>query len=153
MKPSPAIESAGLKLGHHHGIVVDECCGVPGHPGLWALGDCAEVPHPGGKNTYAPTAQNATREGTLVARNIVACMHGEQPKPFVYHPIGELAIVGKRSGVASLYGLRFSGLLAWAMWRAIYLMKEPRLSKRLRVALDWLLDGLAGRETAATSTD
>ncbi len=47
-----------------------------------------------------------------MARNIVATLRGEQPRPFVYTPIGELAIIGKRTGVASVYGLRFSGLLA-----------------------------------------
>jgi NADH dehydrogenase len=149
VKPSPAVESAGLKLGHHHGILVDTCCRVPDHPGIWALGDCAEVPQPGGSKTYAPTAQNATREGKQVARNILAAIRGEQPQPFVYRPIGELAIVGRRSGVASLYGMHFSGLIAWIMWRAVYLAKLPRLTKHLRVGMDWLLDALAGREIAA----
>ena len=149
VKPSPVIESAGLELGHHHGIVVDGCCAVPNHPGIWALGDCAEVPRPGGASTYAPTAQNATREGTQVARNIVATMRGEQPQPFVYHPIGELAIVGKHSGVASLYGVHISGLPAWAMWRAIYLAKLPRVMKRLHVGLNWLMDAIFSREIAA----
>lgn len=149
VKPNPVIDSAGLKLGKHHGIVVDGCCRVDGQPNIWALGDCAEVPEPGGKKTYAPTAQNATREGKLVAGNITAVLNGEQPKPFVYHPIGELAIVGKRSGVASIYGLRISGLPAWAMWRAIYLAKLPDMPKRLRVAIDWLIDAVAGRDIAA----
>jgi NADH dehydrogenase len=150
VKPSPAIDSAGLKLGHHHGIVVDACCRVPDHSGIWALGDCAEVPQPDGKGTYAPTAQNATREGQLVARNIVATLRGDQPQPFVYQPIGELALTGKHSGVASLYGMHFSGLPAWLMWRAIYLAKLPRLAKRVRVSVDWLLDALAGRELAGS---
>jgi hypothetical protein len=42
-------------------------------------------------------------------------MHGQNPKPFVYHPIGELAIVAKSYGIAGLYGMQFSGVLAWAM--------------------------------------
>jgi NADH dehydrogenase len=147
--PSPVIGTLDVKRGHHGGIVVNACCAVPGHPGTWALGDCAEVPRPGGKAAYAPTAQNAMREGTQVARNIVAVLHGQQPRPFVYTPIGELALVGKRSGVASLYGLHLSGLSAWALWRAIYLAKMPRLGQRLRIGFDWLLDLLFGREIAA----
>lgn len=147
VKPNPAVESSGLKLGPHHGIVVDACCRVPDHQGLWALGDCAEVPRPG-SGTYTPTAQNATREGARVAQNMVATVQGRQPQPFVYHPIGELAVVGERSAVASVYGMHFSGLIAWAMWRAIYLAKLPHWSKRVRVAMDWLLDALAGREIA-----
>ena len=83
-----------------------------------------------------------------MARNIVALLHGQKPQPFIYRPIGELAIVGKRSGVASLYGMQFSGLLAWAMWRAVYLAKLPGLAQRFRVGLAWLLDLAFGREIA-----
>jgi len=144
--PNLVVETLDVRRGRHHGILVDGMCAMPGHPGVWALGDCAEIPQPGGKGTYAPTAQNATREGPLVARNIVATLRGERPRPFVYTPIGELAIIGKRTGVASVYGLRFSGLLAWAMWRAIYLAKMPLLSKRLHIGLDWLLDAFIDAE-------
>ena len=37
-------------------------------------------------------------------------------------------------------GLRFSGLLAWFMWRTIYLMKLPGLDRKVRVMIDWTLD-------------
>ncbi|MDQ2901476.1 MAG: FAD-dependent oxidoreductase, partial [Acidobacteriota bacterium] len=95
--PNPLIGKLDAKRGHHGGIVVDDCCAVPDHPGVWALGDCAEIPKrvskSGSKETYAPTAQNATREGAWVAKNIVAALRGENPKPFVFTPIGELALV------------------------------------------------------------
>src|SRR5262249_45354382 len=51
-------------------ILVDEYLAVPGHPEVWALGDCAMVPDgtPGG--FHPPTAQHAIREGKCVARNV-----------------------------------------------------------------------------------
>jgi len=131
--------------GRHGGIVVDECCAVKGHPGVWAVGDCAEVPKQGSKDGYAPTAQNATREGAQVARNIVAVLRGQPPRPFTFEPVGELALVGRHSGVARLYGHRFSGVLAWAMWRGIYLSKMPGMAQRSRIAMDWLLDSTCSR--------
>lgn len=151
VKPSPTIDTSGLELGRHGGIVVDGCCRVPGYPGVWALGDCAEVPQPGGgrdDSTYAPTAQNATREGVRVARNIVATGRGGHPQPFVYRSIGELAVVGRRAAVASIYGVQFSGMGAWAMWRAVYLAKLPSWQERMRVGIDWFLDLVTGREIA-----
>jgi NADH:ubiquinone reductase (H+-translocating) len=141
--PSPVVRALDCKHGPRHGVVVDACFRVPDCPGVWAVGDCAEIPHPTSGQTYAPTAQNGMREGAQVARNIVASLRGEQPRPFVYRPIGELALVGERTGVASVYGRQFSGLLAWFMWRAIYLAKEPSVAKRVRTGVDWLLD-LAG---------
>lgn len=146
--PSPIVGVLDCKRGHHGTVAVDPCCALPDHTGVWALGDCAEVPKPNGKGSYAPTAQNASREGSTVARNIVAALQGEQPKPFVYKPIGELAIVGRRRGVASVYGVRLSGLVVWALWRAVYLAKMPRMRNRVRVGLAWALDLAFGREIA-----
>jgi NADH dehydrogenase len=147
VKPIPLIETLDCERGHHGGIVVDHCCAVPGRPGVWALGDCAETPNQNGK-TYAPTAQNATREGELVARNILAALRGLPPRPFTYQPVGEVALVGRHSGVAKLYGRAFSGLPAWVMWRGIYLSKMPGIAQRSRITLDWLLDFVFGRNPA-----
>lgn len=147
--PAPVVADAGLKLGHHHGVTVDGSCAVPDHPGVWALGDCAEVPHPSDQGSYAPTAQNATREGTMVGHNIAASIRGEPLRTFTYQSIGELAIVGKRRGVAQIFGLRFSGIVAWVMWRAIYLAKLPGTSKKVRVGLDWLIDAIVDRDIVA----
>ncbi len=143
--PNPLLESLPVKKGKHHGVIVEGSCQVVDQEGLWALGDCAEIPDPATKGTYAPTAQNATREGTLVGKNIVRYLRGEPTKPFRFTPIGELALVGRHSGVARVYGYNFSGLLAWAMWRAVYLAKMPSLAQQGRILTDWLLDGVFGR--------
>jgi hypothetical protein len=45
-------------------------------------------------------------------------------------------VIGNRSGVANIFGINFSGFLAWWLWRTIYLFKLPRLEKKVRVALD-----------------
>lgn len=150
--PAPLVRKLDCRRGRHGGIVVDDCCAVPGYEGIWAIGDCAEVPQSDG-GTYAPTAQNATREGQRVARNIVAVMRGEKQTPFRHRTAGELALVGKRAGVAEVYGMRFSGLVAWALWRLIYLSKMPAWAQRARTLSDWILDFVFGREIAAVSID
>jgi NADH dehydrogenase len=146
--PSPVVKDLDCERSRHGGIITDEFFRVPGYAGVWAIGDCATVPQPDEKKPYAPTAQNATREGRVLAHNIVAALRGEDLQPFVYQPIGELAMTGKQTGVASIYGLRFSGTVAWALWRAVYLFKMPHLRMRLRVAIDWIGDFLFGREIA-----
>jgi len=146
--PNPLISRLNCKRGKHGGIIVDEHCAVPEYPGIWALGDCAEVPKPESKSSYAPTAQNATREGATVARNIVAVLRGQPLEKFQFTPIGELALVGRHSGVAKIYGYQFSGFVAWAMWRAIYLSKMLGMGQRSRILIDWLLDCFFGRNIA-----
>ncbi|MDQ3907272.1 MAG: NAD(P)/FAD-dependent oxidoreductase [Acidobacteriota bacterium] len=149
VRPSPLVERLDCRHGDHGGIVVDQCFRVPGRAGVWALGDCAEIPKGDSKQTYSPTAQNATREGRLVARNIVATMRGDVPRPFRYRPVGELALVGRRAGVARVYGINFSGLFAWLLWRAVYWAKMPSAGQRARVLFDWLLDFTFGRPVAS----
>jgi NADH dehydrogenase FAD-containing subunit len=113
--------------------------GVEGFPGVWALGDCAVIPDEKG-GYQPPTAQHASREGKLLARNIIATIRGNDLKPFRFNTLGLLASIGGRTGVARILGLNFSGFVAWWLWRTIYLLKLPRFEKKLRVALDWTLD-------------
>jgi len=154
LAPSPVVGAIDVPKSKKGAVVVDPCCAVSGQPGLWALGDCAEVPRNdhGEKSVYGQTAQNASREGALVAANIAATLRGEQPKPFQYQPIGELAIVGRHRGVAQIKGMKFSGVVAWVMWRGIYLAKLPRLSKKVRVGIDWTLDMIFGRDISVLPT-
>jgi NADH dehydrogenase len=139
---TPAPVLASLPCAKQRGrIVANDCLQVPGFPGVWALGDCALVPdafNPG--KFYPPTAQHATRQAAVLAGNIVAVMRGQSPQPFKFKMLGMLAAIGRRTGVAEILGMRFSGIIAWWLWRGIYLSKLPGFQKKVRVALDWMLD-------------
>jgi NADH dehydrogenase len=142
--PSPVL--ATLPCAKKHGrLVANSFLEVPDCDGVWALGDCAFVLDPTGK-PYPPTAQHAMRQGKTVARNIVATIRGREKKKFEYSTIGLLAAIGRRAGVANILGVNFSGFLAWFLWRTIYLSKLPRLEKKVRVAFDWTLDLLFGKD-------
>jgi len=146
VKPSAAIESLDCKKERGR-LLVDEYLAVPGVNGLWAAGDCAAVPtgYETG-NFWPPTAQHGLREAIRAAKNIEAAIDGRPLKPFVFTTLGQLATIGRRTGVAMVFGFKFSGLIAWAMWRSIYLMKLPGLAKKVRVMMDWTLDLLFGRD-------
>ena len=121
-------------------LMVDENLEIPGRPGVWALGDCAAIRDRQSGKLYPPTAQHALRQGKVVAHNVIAAVRGTAKRPFVFSTIGQLAAIGRRTGVANIFGLNFSGYVAWWMWRTIYLSKLPRLEKKVRVALGWSLD-------------
>ena len=120
-------------------LKVNAAMAVEGHPGVWGIGDCAMIPDEQG-GYHAPTAQHASREGKVLAHNIVASVRGEALTPFRFKTLGLLASIGRRTGVARILGVNFSGFVAWWLWRTIYLLKLPRIEKKLRVALDWTLD-------------
>jgi NADH dehydrogenase len=133
-------------------LKVDENLRVPGWPGAWALGDCALVPDGKTGQYHPPTAQHALREGKTLAKNLIASVRGGTLKPFSFSTIGQLAAIGRRTGVANILGINFSGFIAWWMWRTIYLSKLPRFEKKLRVALDWTLDLLFTKDLVQFQT-
>jgi len=127
-------------------LVTNEFLEVADLPGVWALGDCAAVPDPASGKSCPPTAQHAIRQGKVVAQNVVATINGGRRQRFEFRTIGGLASIGKRTAVARIMGVTFSGFVAWWLWRTIYLSKLPRFEKKVRVALDWFLDLLFSKD-------
>ncbi len=137
--PNPLI--AQLDLAKERGrILVNQYLEVEGFRNVWALGDCAHIINPKTDKPHPPTAQHAVREGKRAARNIASHFGRSKREPFEYDTMGQMAIVGERTGVADVMGYRFSGWIAWFLWRTYYLMRIPQLEKRVRVMLDWTLD-------------
>jgi NADH dehydrogenase len=131
-------------------VLVNQYLQIPDWPGVWAVGDCALVPdvrEPG--KFHPPTAQHAIREGIVVARNIAAALSGRPLKAFSFKTIGLLASIGRRTGVARIFGINFSGFFAWWLWRTIYLSKLPGMDKKVRVAFDWTLDLVFRKDVCA----
>ena len=129
-------------------LVVDETLGIPEHPGIWALGDCAAIPdvRKGGTATAPPTAQYALREGRHVARNSLASIKGKPPHPFSHRNLGVFVPLGRFSAAADVLGLKVSGFPAWWLYRTYYLSQLPRLERKLRVVIDWTLELLFRRD-------
>jgi NADH dehydrogenase len=145
VKPSPVI--APLPCEKERGrLLVSEYLAVTGVPGLWAAGDCAAVPVFNTEKFHPPTAQHGLREGLVAAKNIAAVILDRPLKPFTFTTLGQLATIGRRKGVAMVFGIKFSGFIAWVLWRTVYLMKLPRLPKKLRVMIAWTLDLLFARD-------
>ena len=145
VKPSPVI--AQLPCAKERGrLLVSEYLAVTGVPGLWAAGDCAAVPILDTENFHPPTAQHGLREGVTVAKNIEATILDRSLKPFRFKMLGQLASIGHHTGVAMVFGIKFSGFIAWWFWRSVYLMKLPGLAKKLRVMASWTLDLFFGQQ-------
>jgi NADH dehydrogenase len=145
VSPSPILKDLPCELQKGR-VVVKPTLEVHGTPGVWAVGDCAAIIDPTSKLPYPPTAQHALREGRRAGENIYARLQGKQAKPFLYKMRGQLAAIGRRTGVARMFGLKFSGAVGWMLWRTVYLMKLPRLEKKLRVGLQWALDVVFERD-------
>lgn len=119
---------------------------------VWALGDCASITTASGK-PVPPTAQHATREATTCATNIAAAIQGGRPALFAFEGLGTLGSLGHGSAVAQILGMKISGLVAWILWRAIYLMKIPGIKTKLRISIDWFIHLLFPPDLAQTRVE
>ena len=129
-------------------MVVDDYLEADGYPGVFAAGDCALSIDPSTKRPYAPTAQLAEAHAKSIAANLNAVINGQSKRRFAYIPRGQMAVIGKRTAIASVFGMNVQGIVAWILWRNIYLSKVPTFSKRVRLMLDWIEDTLFDRDIA-----
>ena len=148
--PNPLLKNLPVELDKRGAVLVDENLAVPGHEGLWAAGDCAAVTDARTGEPSPPTAQYALHEAYALAHNIHAGVRGKSLKPFHYQGLGTLCVVGHQTACAEIRGLRFSGLLAWMMWRAVYLSKLPGLERKVRVFVDWNIELFFPRDIVQT---
>jgi len=116
---------------------------------VWALGDCASIKTVAG-TSVPPTAQHAIREATTAAINIAAGIRGGNRAEFAFEGLGTLGSLGHGAAVAQIFGIRLSGLIAWFLWRCIYLMKMPGWNRKIRISTDWLLHFMFPPELAQT---
>lgn len=136
------IENLPCQHGKGGSIITNQYLEVPGYTNVYAVGDCASIPNPYTGKDYPPTAQNAIEEGRLAAKNISYEIKGKKnkKKTFNYKNKGVMAQIGKRTGVAQLFGRKFHGLIAWWLWRTFYLSNLPTINKKLKVMGDWTTD-------------
>ncbi|MFY9924702.1 MAG: NAD(P)/FAD-dependent oxidoreductase [Opitutaceae bacterium] len=154
--PSPWLKSLGLETDKRGAVVVEGTMAVAGRAGVWALGDCAALKDARG-GPCPPTAQFALREGKALARNICRSIEGKAPVAFHFDSLGALCVVGHQTACAELTipfsrgkQLRFSGLLAWMMWRGIYVSKLPGLERKVRVLFNWTFEMFFPRDIVQT---
>jgi NADH dehydrogenase len=155
--PNPLLKNLRVEHDRRGAVVADSNLAVQGYHGLWAVGDCAAITDAKTGKPCPPTAQYALREATTLAHNIHASIKGRPLKPFHFNSLGGLCVVGHHTACAELTiplarqnTVRFSGLLAWLMWRAIYLSKLPGLERKVRVLMDWVIEIYFPRDIVQT---
>jgi NADH dehydrogenase len=140
--------SFGRKVADALGVQVDRAgrlqvgadLTLPGHPEVMVLGDLAITMRQSGKPVPG-VAPAAIQEGTYAAKSILAHLHGDTPEPFRYRDRGDVAVIGRLSGVADIRWLgRFghmSGFLAWGMWLGVHILYLIGFANRIVVLIRW----------------
>ncbi len=148
--PNPLLRALGVEVDKRGAVLTDAMMRVKGRSDAWAVGDAASIPNAATGTSCPPTAQFAIRQAAQLAQNLQATVRGRALRPFRFAPLGALCVVGHHTACAEIKGLRFSGLLAWVMWRGIYLSKLPSIERKVRVVVDWTIELFFPRDIVQT---
>ena len=140
--------SFGGKVAQALGVETDRAGRVPvgpdlsvaGHPEVMILGDLAVATRVGGK-LVPGVAPAAIQEGLYAANSIRRRVHGKPSRPFKYSDRGDVAVIGRLSGVADIRWLgrigQMSGFVAWGMWLGVHILYLIGFANRLVVLIRW----------------
>jgi NADH:quinone reductase (non-electrogenic) len=120
-------------------IIVQPTLQHPDHPQVYIIGDAAYLEDEHGRPLpmLATVAQQQARHA---AENIRLELNNSAPEPFTYRDPGLLATIGRNAAVAHLWGISFSGWLAWLIWVGLHVYRLIGFRNRLVVILNWAWD-------------
>ncbi|WP_049570218.1 NAD(P)/FAD-dependent oxidoreductase [Nonomuraea sp. SBT364] len=143
--PRPVVASLGTETVKGR-LVVGADLMVPGHDGVFGLGDAAAVPDLTNASgaPCAPTAQHAHRQAATAAHNVLAALRGRPLREYRHEDIGLVVDLGGADAVARPFGIDLAGPPAQLVTRGYHLLTAPSGRSKLRITGDWLLNALTG---------
>jgi NADH:ubiquinone reductase (H+-translocating) len=135
---SPLSATSGLQRGHGGRIEVQPDLTVEGFPGVYVLGDFANIPSPDGAS-LPQLGSVAQQSGIWTAKNILADVAGKPRTPFHYHDKGIMAMIGRDSAVAAIGKKRheLDGPIAFAAWIGVHALLMSGVRARIEAFVDW----------------
>lgn len=109
---------------------------IPNHPEVFVIGDAAHLVNGNGR-PLPMLSTVAIQQGKVTARNIRKIIQGEPLEEFHYKDPGLLATIGRNAAVARIWGLSFSGFIAWLIWVFLHIYRLIGFRNRLLVLINW----------------
>ncbi|HJR79354.1 MAG TPA: NAD(P)/FAD-dependent oxidoreductase [Anaerolineales bacterium] len=120
-------------------VRVEPTLQLPQHPEVFVVGDAAYVEDEHGQ-PLPMLATVAQQQAKAAAKNIRRLLRGQSPEPFHYKDPGLLATIGRNAAVARIWGLSFSGFIAWVIWVGLHIYRLIGFRNRLVVLINWAWD-------------
>jgi NADH dehydrogenase len=136
---APLADHSGLPRGRGGRIDVEADLTVAGFPGVYALGDFANIPGADG-HALPQLASVAQQCGAWTANNILAEIAGKPRTAFHYHDKGIMAMIGRHEAVAEVGGKRheLEGPIAAAAWLGVHALLMSGVRERIEAFVDWV---------------
>jgi NADH dehydrogenase len=121
-------------------ILVNDDLTVPGHPEVYVIGDAAVQPWKPDRPVPG-VAQGGIQGGKYAAKAIRRRLSGKPVPPFQYRDRGDVAVIGRLSGVTNIGWLgpfgRQGGFVAWMLWLGIHIVYLIGFANRIVVITRW----------------
>jgi NADH dehydrogenase len=144
-------EATGAETDRSGRVRVGPDLTVSGHPEIFLVGDAAVQPWK--RDRPVPgVAQGGIQAGRYAGRTVLQRLHGETTHRFHYSDPGEVAVIGRLSGVTNIPWLgplgRQGGFTAWLLWLGIHILYLIGFANRIVVSVRWAWSFLTrGRST------
>jgi NADH dehydrogenase len=139
IKAAPMLDSLEVERAGAGRARVAPTLQLPQHPEVFVLGDAAYFVDGGGQ-PLPMLSTVAIQQGKATARNIQRIIEGKKPEPFHYKDPGLLATIGRNAAVARIWGVSFSGFIAWVIWVFLHIYRLIGFRNRILVFVNWAWD-------------
>lgn len=133
---SPLGRDIGVPLDRAGRVLVNADLSVPGHPGIFVVGDLAAASRADG-SVLPGVAQVAMQGGAHAARNVARLIRGGPTLPFRYRNFGDMATIGRNRAVGVFPWGTAQGAIAWLMWLFIHIAQLIGFRNRASVLMQW----------------
>jgi NADH dehydrogenase len=134
----PLAAAAGLPRGRGGRIEVQPDLTVEGAPGVYAVGDVANIPAPHGE-AHPQLGSVALQSGACAADNVLADAAGKPRQSFHYHDKGIMAMIGRGAAIAEVGAHRHElhGVIAFSAWLGVHATLMSGVRNRVDAFVTW----------------
>ncbi len=135
------VGTTGLPTGRGGRIDVQPDLTVVDHPGVYAVGDVANIEGADG-NPLPQLGSVAQQSGEWAASNIKADIAGKDRHDFDYHDKGIMAMIGRNAAVAEVGEHRHElhGPIAFSAWLGVHVVLLSGMKHRADAFVSWAWD-------------
>ncbi len=139
VRAAEIVDGLGVQQAAAGRVRVGPTLQLPGHPEVFVIGDASYVEDEKGQ-ALPMLATVAQQQAKAAALNLRKMLKGEMLEPFHYKDPGLLATIGRNAAVARIWGLSFSGFIAWVIWVGLHIFRLIGFRNRLVVLINWAWD-------------
>ena len=148
------VQSLGVELQRGNRIGVGLDLELPGHPGVFVVGDIAAITDSKTQQVLPQLGSVALQSGEHAGETITRRVAGKSTKPFAYRDKGTMAAIGRNAAVVQMLGGKtMKGHKAQFAWRTVHLALLPTNEDRAKAIVDWAGSQLTHQRAGRISVD